>query len=311
MNEITYLGLDISKNKLDLAGPNIKHHTFQNNSKGIAQLLKFLSTLALPSLHLVLEPTGGYERMAILAFEKANIAVCKVDPYQVRSFARSMGKLAKTDKHDAIVLALFGKERRPRTMKPHDAMLENLRMLYDRRQHLVHSQVQESNRLETALPAMRQHLESSLKFIAQQLLEIETLIKSHIASNEEIEKKIERLKSLKGVGDQTARALVVHMPELGDLTDKESAALVGVAPYNKDSGKHSGYRSIRGGRCQVRNVLYMAAVAASRFNPILKTFYHRLIANGKKPKVALVAVMRKLIILLNKLIKNPNFVLAQ
>ena len=309
MNQITYLGLDISKNKLDLAGVDIKHLTFENNNKGIGQLLKFLSKLT--SLHLVLEPSGGYERMAILAFEKANIPVCKVDPYQVRSFARSMGKLAKTDKIDAIILALFGTERRPRVMKPHDAMLENLRMLYDRRQHLVHSQVQESNRLETALPAMRQHLDASLKFIAQQLLEIEALIKNLIASNEEIRKKADRLKSVKGVGDQTARALIVHMPELGDLTDKESAALVGVAPYNKDSGKHSGYRSIRGGRYHVRNVLYMAAVAASRSNPILKTFYHRLIANGKKPKVALVAVMRKLIILLNKLIKNPNFVLAQ
>ena len=309
MNQITYLGLDISKNKLDLAGVDIKHLTFENNNKGIGQLLKFLSKLT--SLHLVLEPSGGYERMAILAFEKANIPVCKVDPYQVRSFARSMGKLAKTDKIDAIILALFGTERRPRVMKPHDAMLENLRMLYDRRQHLVHSQVQESNRLETALPAMRQHLDASLKFIAQQLLEIEVLIKNLIASNEEIGKKVDRLKSVKGVGDQTARALIVHMPELGDLTDKESAALVGVAPYNKDSGKHSGYRSIRGGRYHVRNVLYMAAVAASRSNPILKTFYHRLIANGKKPKVALVAVMRKLIILLNKLIKNPNFVLAQ
>ena len=309
MNQITYLGLDISKNKLDLAGVDIKHLTFENNNKGIGQLLKFLSKLT--SLHLVLEPSGGYERMAILAFEKANIPVCKVDPYQVRSFARSMGKLAKTDKIDAIILALFGTERRPRVMKPHDAMLENLRMLYDRRQHLVHSQVQESNRLETALPAMRQHLDASLKFIAQQLLEIEVLIKNLIASNEEIGKKVDRLKSVKGVGDQTARALIVHMPELGDLTDKESAALGGVAPYNKDSGKHSGYRSIRGGRYHVRNVLYMAAVAASRSNPILKTFYHRLIANGKKPKVALVAVMRKLIILLNKLIKNPNFVLAQ
>ena len=309
MNQITYLGLDISKNKLDLAGVDIKHLTFENNNKGIGQLLKFLSKLT--SLHLVLEPSGGYERMAILAFEKANIPVCKVDSYQVRSFARSMGKLAKTDKIDAIILALFGTERRPRVIKPHDAMLENLRMLYDRRQHLVHSQVQESNRLETALPAMRQHLDASLKFIAQQLLEIEALIKNLIASNEEIRKKADRLKSVKGVGDQTARALIVHMPELGDLTDKESAALVGVAPYNKDSGKHSGYRSIRGGRYHVRNVLYMAAVAASRSNPILKTFYHRLIANGKKPKVALVAVMRKLIILLNKLIKNPNFVLAQ
>lgn len=310
MNEITYLGLDISKNKLDLAGPNIKPLTFKNNNNDITRLLKFISKQTLGTSHIVLEPSGGYERMVILACEKANIPVCKVDPYQVRSFARSMGKLSKTDKHDAIILALFGKERRPRVMKPHDATLETLRVLYDRRLHLVKLQVQESNRLETALPAMRDHLEASLKFITQQLLEIETLMKSHIISNPEIEKKVERLKSVKGVGDQTARTLIVHMPELGGLTDKESAALVGVAPYNKDSGNYSGHRSTKGGRYHVRNILYMAAIAASRFNPILKNFYHRLIANGKKPKVALVAVMRKLIILLNKLIKNPNFVLA-
>jgi transposase len=310
MNDITYLGLDISKDKLDLAGPNIKHLTFKNNSKDITRLLKLLSTQTLPSPHIVLEPSGGYERMVILACQKANIPVCKVDPYQVRCFARSMGKLSKTDKHDAIILALFGKERHPRVMRPHDATVETLRVLHDRRHHLVKLQVQESNRLETALPAMREHLQSSLKFIAKQLLEIETLMKSHIASNEEIEKKVERLKSVKGVGDQTARTLIAYMPELGDLTDKESAALVGVAPYNKDSGKYSGHRSTRAGRYHVRNILYMAAVASSRFNPILKTFYHRLIANGKKPKVALVALMRKLIILLNKLIKNPNFVLA-
>ncbi len=189
MNEITYLGLDISKNKLDLAGPNIKHDTFKNNSKGIAQLLKFLSTLKLSSPHLVLEPSGGYERLLVLCCEKNNFPICKVDPYQVRCFARSKGKLAKTDKHDATILALFGKERRPRVMKPSDSTLENLRMLYDRRQHLVKSQVQESNRLETALPAMQQHLKSSLQFIADQLLEIEVLIKNLITSNKEIEKK--------------------------------------------------------------------------------------------------------------------------
>lgn len=310
MSKNTYFGLDISKDKLDLAGPDIKHHTFDNNSKGIAALLKFISKLALPSPHLVLEPSGGYERLVILSCQEAKLPICKADPYQVRAFARSMGKSAKTDKHDAIVLALFGKERTPRVIKQYDSALEDLKALYRRRQHLIKLQVQESNRLETALPSMRAHLKSSLKFIAKQLLEIETLMKTSIASHEEIEKKVNRLKSVKGVGDQTARTLIVLMPELGDLTDKESAALVGVAPYNKDSGKYCGYRSIRGGRTHVRNILYMAAISASRFNPILKTFYHRLLANGKKPKVALTAVMRKLIIVLNKLIKNPNFALA-
>ena len=305
---ITYLGLDISKEKLDLAGPTIKHHTFENNSKGISQLLKFLSTI--PSLHLVLEPTGGYEQSVLLALLKANIPVCRVDPYQARSFARSLGKLAKTDKIDALLLAHFGKERQPRPLKHYDESLESLRILYRRREHVLRSKNQESNRLETAPAPLQELLQASIEFFSQQLAQIEALIKKEISLNQEAKSKTQLLSSVKGVGHQTALTLLLSMPELGSLNDKEAAALVGVAPYNKDSGKHSGYRSIRGGRAQVRKVLYMAALAASRFNPILRAFYQRLLSNGKKPKVALTAVMRKLIILLNKLIKQPNFSLA-
>ena len=309
MKEITYLGLDISKHKLDLAGPNIKHHTFGNNTKDITKLLKFLKKTA-PSSHIVLEPTGGYERSVIIALQEADISVSKVHPYQVRAFATSMGKLAKTDKIDANILAQFGKERHPRSLSLHDEKIELLRIMHDRRKHLIILQNQESNRLETATPAMLKHLHASLVFVKQQLLELDMMIKEHIATHTEIDQKLDRLKSVKGVGDQTARALLIYMPELGQLNKKEAAALVGVAPYNKDSGKSSGYRSIRGGRHQVRNLLYMAAVSAARCNIILREFYLRLIHNGKKPKVALIAVMRKLIVLLNHMIKNPTFSLA-
>ncbi len=309
-NSTIYLGLDISKDKLDLAGPDIKHQSFQNTLEDITSLTKYLTSLT-PTVYIVLEPTGGYERSVILALEEASIPVCRVNPYQVRAFATSMGELAKTDKIDAVMLARFGKDRQPRVMKAYDEDQENLRVHYDRRQHLIQAQTCESNRLETAIPSMRNHLEESLKFIKRQLAEVDFMIAQYIKDHPEMQKKVDRLKSVKGVGDQTATVLLSYMPELGDLTASESAALVGVAPYNKDSGKHSGHRSIRGGRHEVRRVLYMAAVSAARCNPILKAFYQRLIANGKKPKVALTAVMRKLIVLLNLMLKNPDFSLAK
>lgn len=308
-NDTTYLGLDISKRLLDLAGPGIKHHIFENNPQGITNLIKFLKTSS-PSARLVLEPTGGYERSVLLALEEAAIPACRVNAYQVRAFAKSLGKLAKTDKIDATILAQFGKDRRPRVMPPYDEGQENLRMMYDRRQQLLRLQTQESNRLETAIPPMRKQLEESLKFVAKQIKEMNQMIENHIISHPETKRKIDRLKSVKGIGDQTAIVALAYMPELGELSAKEVAALAGLAPYNNDSGRRSGYRSVCGGRYQVRQVLYMAAISAARYNPILSAFYQHLIAQGKKPKVALTAVMRKLIVLLNLLLQNPNFSLA-
>ena len=309
-NSITYLGLDISKKKLDLAGPGIKHQTFENTTEGIAKLIHLLQSSA-PLAYVVLEPTGGYERSVLLALERAKITVCRINPFQARAFATSMGKLAKTDKIDALMLARFGADRHPRTMSSYDEKQENLRVMYDRRQQLIRSQTCDSNRLETAIPSMRKHLETSLKFIAKQIAEIESMISESIANNPEMQKKVDRLTSVQGVGLQTATVALAYMPELGKLSDKEAAALVGVAPYNKDSGNHSGHRSIRGGRRQVRNILYMAALSAVRFNPILKKSYDRLIAQGKPAKLALIAIARKLIVLLNLMLQNPTFSLAK
>ena len=279
-NSIHYLGLDISKNKLDLAGPHIKHKTFTNTENGITSLVNFLLS-SLPSARIVLEPTGGYERSTILALEKAKITVCRVNAYHVRAFARSMGKLAKTDKIDAMILAQFGEQRHPRVMRPYDASQENLQVMHARRQQLLNLQTRESNRLETTIPSMRKHLENSLSFLATQLAEINIMITQHIAANPEMQKKIDRLKLVKGVGDQTANVVVAYLPELGEIEDQQAAALVGVAPYNNDSGKHAGHRSIRGGRHEIRSVLYMAAVSAVRSNSILSVFYHRLLKQGK------------------------------
>lgn len=309
-NSIIYLGLDVSKSKLDLAGPGIKHHTFTNDPKGIALLIDFIKS-SIPSAQLVLEPTGGYERCVMLSLEKANIATSRVNSYQVRSFAKGIGKLAKTDKIDALVLAQFGQHCNPRIARPYDQIQEELRLLYERRQQLIREKTRISNRLETVIPIMRNHFKKDLNFIVKQLVEVEKMINKYLSAHPEIKKKVDRLKLVQGVGDQTAIAVVAYMPELGDVNDREAAALVGVAPYNHDSGKYQGRRFIRGGRYQMRSVLYMAAMSAARFNPILSAFYQRLIAQGKLPKVALTAIMRKLIILFNQMIKNPNFSLAK
>jgi len=204
----------------------------------------------------------------------------------------------------------YRNQRHPRPARPYDEKQANLRVMYDRRQQLINLQTRESNRLETAMPTMRKHLEESLTFLKKQLIEINKMIVNHIAADSEMQKKIDRLKSVKGVGDQTANVVLAYMPELGQIEDKQAAALLGVAPYSKDSGKHTGYRSTKGGRHHVRSIFYMAAIAAARFNPILRTFYQRLVTQGKKPKVALIAIARKLVVLLNRMLKNPNFSLA-
>jgi len=244
-NSTIYLGLDISKSKLALGGPGIKYQTFKNTSEGITKLIELLQSSA-PSAYIVLEPTGGYERSVLLALERAKITVCRINPFQARAFATSMGKLAKTDKIDALMLAQFGADRQPRPMSSYDEKQEDLCFMYDRRQQLIRLQTCESNRLETAIPSMRKHLETSLKFITKQITEIELMISAYIANNTEMQKKVDRLTSVQGVGLQTATVALAYMPELGNLSDKQAAALVGVAPFNRDSGKTRGYRSIQG-----------------------------------------------------------------
>ena len=309
---IIYLGLDVSKGKLDLSGTEnnkVGYQSFENTPKGIKALMHFLNPLA-SSAHIILEPTGGYERDVINVLGKAQIAFSRVNAYQVRCFARGIGKLAKTDKIDAMVLAEFGEHCQPKPTQPLEEAQEELRVLYDRRGQLINAQTRESNRMETALPTMKSHLKKSLKFIKTQIEEIETMINDYFATHEETQEKINRLQSVTGIGKQTATAFAVYMPELGKISDKAATALVGVAPFNRDSGKTNKYRSIQRGRPQIRRVLYMAAVCASQKNRILKKFYDRLITQGKPAKLALVAVMRKLVMLLNHMIKNPNFLLA-
>jgi len=305
-----FAGVDIGKTSLDvsLAGqPPCRH---PNDAAGIAALITALKKLPQP-VQVICEPSGGYERDLLAALWGAGLAVSLVHAARVRAFARAQGRLAKTDPIDAVVLREFGELLRPGTLAAPSPERERLAALVQRREQLVNLLSMEDQRLAQTRDAVVQKMSGRLlKELQTQIDQMDKLIAAQIAADVTLKGQSERLQQVQGVGPVTATTLLADLPELGTLSRNESGALAGVAPYNQDSGAHRGRRTIRGGRVKVRRVLYMAALVASRFNPILKTFYDRLVAAGKPKKVALVAVMRKLIVLLNHLLKNPNFKLA-
>lgn len=307
--EMTYIGVDVAKETLEVAGETIGAIHLNNHAEGHRQLVAWLRKLKLP-VRVICEATGGYEKALILALLEAGLEVCRVNPSRVRYFARSIGRLAKTDRIDAALLAAYGRQAHPRTVQRPVPTHEHLRALFERRQQLVVQQTMETNRLQTAHPTLRRLVKQMLAFLEKQIAQVERLIDQHIEDQPELKTKIQRLEKVKGVGRVTSTVLMAHLPELGTFKRGQASAMAGVAPYNRDSGPVQGKRSIYGGRREVRKILYMAATAASRYNPILSHFYHRLIKKGKLPKVALVAVMRKLIELLNHMLKNPEFSIA-
>ena len=305
-----FAGVDIGKTSLDvsLAGqPPCRH---PNDAAGIAALITALKKLPQP-VQVICEPSGGYERDLLAALWAAGLAVSLVHAARVRAFARAQGRLAKTDPIDAVVLREFGELLRPGTLAAPSPERERLAALVQRREQLVNLLSMEDQRLAQTRDAVVQKMSGRLlKEVQTKIDQMDKLIAAQIAADVTLKGQSERLQQVQGVGPVTATTLLAELPELGTLSRNESGALAGVAPYNQDSGAHRGRRTIRGGRVKVRRVLYMAALVASRFNPILKTFYDRLVAAGKPKKVALVAVMRKLIVLLNHLLKNPQFKLA-
>lgn len=308
-DSIIYLGLDVSKKTLDCAGPIIDHTVFDNNRKGHSMLIKFIFALK-SHVQIVLEPSGGYERSVTKALQKAGIAVSKVHANKVRSFAKATGKSAKTDRIDAGVLAEFGKVTLAPVMVPDNEVLEELAALCDCRNALVFSQTRETNRLEQAHPRSRRRIKKMIAFITREIRDINLEIKNFIAAHSDLQKKARRLQSVSGVGSVSAATLLAHLPELGLLNKRKISALCGVAPFNRDSGSFQGQRFIRGGRANVRRVLFMAALSAVRYNQVLRDFYQSLISRGKPKKLALTAVMHKLIVYLNSLLKNPDFPVA-
>lgn len=304
MTHTLYVGIDVAKDSFDVASdPAGLKLSLPNDPKGRQKLL---DTLQVSSVALVvLEATGGYERELVACLLHAGFKVVVANPRQVRDFARGMGQLAKTDGIDARVLAVFGRVVQPQPRPQPSGQAEVVAELVTRRRQLTGLRTQESNRLPLARhPSVRKSLEKVLRTLDQQILDLDKRIRQNIESDDGMRRKDEIVQSVKGVGPGTSAMLLGRLPELGRLNRQEIAALVGVAPWDDESGKWTGKRRIWGGREEVRSILYMAALAAIRFNPAIRAFYQRLSSKGKLFKVAITACMRKLLVILNTLVRN-------
>lgn len=300
-----YIGVDVAKLSLAIQFPDRLRSTANTPAAHTALIADFKR---LGAVHVVCESTGGYERALVLALHAAGIAVSAINARQIRDFARACGHLAKTDDLDATIIRDYGCRLQPRPDPAPAPGEPEFADLIRARQDLVSLITDEINRREHArLPALLKLSHARQRHLEKQLASLDALIDAHVAAQADLAAKTERLQQVCGVGRVTALTVVALMPELGTLRDNEAAALAGVAPMNRDSGQHRGQRHIHGGRAALRRVLYMAALTATVHNPILKAFYHRLRQKGKPAKLALTAVMRKLIILLNRLVKNPAF----
>jgi transposase len=300
------VGIDISKDRLDVAGlPQraVRPEGFVNDAGGHAALVAWL-TGVVPRL-IVLESTGGYQRVLVAALAAAGLPVVVVNPRQVRDFARAMGVLAKTDAIDALVLARFGERVNP-TLRPlPDASSTALVDLLARRRQLIELRTAESNRLGQAVSArIRSSIQAVLRTIEKQIASIDDDLDRLIKDSPAWKEKEDLLTSVPGIGPLTARTLLACLPELGTVSRQTIAALVGVAPINRDSGLMRGRRTTWGGRKTVRSGLYMAALVATRHNPVLRAHYAKLVAAGKAKKLALVAGLRKLLVTLNAILRN-------
>ena len=299
-----YVGIDVSQQWLDLGvrpadGPAER---VANDEAGIDALVRQLEALA--PARIVLEATGGLERPLVAALAAAGLPVVLVNPRQVRDFARATGRLAKTDALDAAVLAHFA-EAVPLPLRPlPDAETLHLRELLARRRQLLAMLVAEGQRRRAAGPALRAGIEAHIAWLEQERERLEAELQARIQDSPQWRAQDQLLQSVPGVGPQLSRTLLGQLPELGQVDRRQVAALVGVAPYNRDSGQWRGRRSIWGGRATVRAVLYMGALVATRHNPVIGDYYRRLLERGKPKKVALTACMRKLLVILNAILKN-------
>lgn len=305
-SQVRYIGVDVCKQSLDLDLPSPDEH-IPNTPEAIAALLARLPEHA----HLVCESTGGYENALVSAALAAGVPISAVPPQRVRHLALSQGRLAKTDKIDALLLSDYGRKQQPRPLSPPDPKRARLRELLRARVQLLELKTLEASWAEHAPvdALLRRHAAARAKLLDKQLAELEAQIRE-LTKTGEIRPAMERLQQVQGVGEVTAWTVWAEMPELGQLDEGQAAGLAGLAPHPRDSGRQKGKRFIQQGRPQVRRVLYMAAITAARCNPVLRPFYMRLRARGKPAKLAIVAVARRLIELLNLLLKKPNFCLV-
>ena len=299
----THVGIDVSKGHLDVClMPEGETFSVTNDQRGIDELLGCLLKLH-PEL-VVLEATGRYERPAAAAIAASGIAVAVVNPRRARDFAKATGRLAKTDKIDAEVLARFATAIGPPPSVLPDEESQALQAILTRRRQILEMLVSENNRLQTAPEAVAKRIRAHIKWLEKELSRTDRDLDEAVEASTTFKANEALLRSAPGVGPVLARTLLAELPELGELSHKRLCALVGVAPFNRDSGQRVGKREVWGGRAPVRAALYMGALVATRHNPLIAEFYGRLLKAGKPKKVALVACMRKLLVILNAMIRD-------
>ena len=300
-----YVGIDVSKDRLDIAVLGEKQAwQVENSCKGMDELVQRMQELQ-PEL-IVVEATGGYQRTVVEALFWAGLAVAVVNPARVRQFARACGLLAKTDKLDAWILAVFGERVQPRRYESKSEAGKQLSALLVRRRQLDEMLKAEQNRLRTISQSLKSSVQRMIACLKAEKKTLDTQIQQVVAEQAAWREQTEILKSAPGVGKVTTATLLAELPELGKMDRKKIAALVGVAPINYDSGKKRGYRKTKGGRGDVRSVLYMATLVATRRNPLIRSQYQQLLKRGKLKKVALIACMRKFLTILNAMLRDKQ-----
>ena len=304
MTKDIYVGIDVSKGFLDVAcSHEIEVRRYANDEDGLEQLVLALKPLTVALV--VMEASGGYQRLALASLVSEGFSAVAVNPRQVRDFARAMGKLEKTDEIDARVLALFAERIRPTARPLADETTRIFDEVLGRRKQLIEMLVAEKNRYAQAqYSRVRKDLKEHIEFLKKRLRNTDGELKEAVESNPAWNAKVELLEAVKGVGRVTVMTLLSALPELGTLSRKQIAKLAGVAPLSRDSGQQRGKRSIYGGRADVRVALYLATMVATRHNATIKAFYSRLLSAGKPKKVALVASMRKLLVILNAMLRD-------
>lgn len=301
-DEKIYVGIDVAKDTIDVAIYNGKYWNFTNNDTGIDQAISSLREFN-PVL-VVLEATGGFESPLVAVLATAGMPVVVVNPRCIRDFARASGKLAKTDYIDAKVIAHYAEAIRPHVRPLPDAEAQEFNSILTRRRQVLEMLTAEKNRLHSARKAVKDRIKAHITWLENELTEINSHLQKRIASSPVWREKDDLLRSAPGVGSVVSATLLTELPELGNLDRRQIAALVGVAPLNRDSGMMRGKRSVWGGRPNVRAALYMATLVAIRHNPLIQAFYNRLCNAGKAKKVALTACMRKFVIILNAMLKH-------
>lgn len=298
-----HIGIDVSKAVLDVyILPCNKYMQFKNDLKGIKKLCEKLKSFSQASI--VMEATGGYEKSVAQSLQKTGFSTSVINPRHIRNFAKALGKLAKTDRIDAEVIALFANKMQPSANVEYNENQQKLVELNARRRQLIEMIVMEKNRLDKVSGKLKKSIQRVIKMLEKELQAINEALEKLIQGNADYAQKNALLKSIKGVGPVVAAGIIADLPELGNVDAKQISALAGLAPYNRDSGTLRGKRAIWGGRTSVRTTLYMATLVATKHNPQIKSFYKRLCSAGKLKKVAITACMHKLLIIMNAMIKH-------